>query len=68
MSVHDDIIYEAIRRIVDDGRGVARIVAGNGLTGMRERAAEVGGSLALESRPGAGCQVGLWLPMEGGRS
>lgn len=54
--------------IVDDGRGVARIVAGNGLTGMRERAAEVGGSLALESRPGAGCQVGLWLPMEGGRS
>lgn len=54
--------------IVDDGRGAARIMPGNGLTGMRERAEEVGGSLAIEARLGAGCQVGLRLPMVGGKA
>lgn len=52
--------------IVDDGRGAARMVPGNGLTGMRERAEEVGGSLVVEARLGSGCQVQLLLPMEGG--
>jgi len=54
--------------IVDDGRGAARIVPGNGLTGMRERVEEVGGSLVVEARLGAGCQVQLLLPMEGGKT
>jgi signal transduction histidine kinase len=38
----------------DDGRGVAAVVAGNGLTGMRERFEALGGSLQVSSRPGAG--------------
>ncbi|MFN3882596.1 MAG: sensor histidine kinase [Nitrincola lacisaponensis] len=54
--------------IVDDGCGATRIVPGNGLTGIRERVEEVGGSVEVEARPGAGCQVQLWLPMEGGKA
>jgi MYXO-CTERM domain-containing protein len=38
--------------IRDDGRGAAKIVAGNGIRGMTERAAELGGSLTVIS-PGA---------------
>ncbi|MFC7369009.1 sensor histidine kinase [Vreelandella zhaodongensis] len=54
--------------IVDDGRGAASILPGNGLTGMRERAEEVGGSMEVEAQLGAGCQVRLWLPMESGKA
>ena len=38
----------------DDGCGVAAIVPGNGLTGMRERFEALGGSVQVTSRPGAG--------------
>ncbi|MFQ3788721.1 sensor histidine kinase [Halomonas sp. A29] len=54
--------------IVDDGRGAARVVPGNGLSGMRERIEEAGGSLVIETRPGSGYQVGLWLPDHGGKN
>jgi signal transduction histidine kinase len=47
--------------IEDDGAGFdpawARAGGGFGLTGMAERAARVGGRLAVESRPGAGTRV-----------
>ncbi|MDX5432348.1 MAG: sensor histidine kinase [Halomonas sp.] len=48
--------------VVDNGYGGARVAPGNGLTGMRERIEEAGGSLSIETRPGAGYQVGFWLP------
>lgn len=50
-----------VLRISDDGRGgVSR--EGNGLTGMRERLAALGGTLEIESMPGAGTQLQLHLP------
>jgi signal transduction histidine kinase len=49
-------------RARDDGRGTASIAPGHGLTGMRERLAEVGGGLELESAPGAGFVARAWVP------
>jgi signal transduction histidine kinase len=52
--------------VVDDGVGGARERPGGaGLVGMRERAEEVGGSLVVESPPGAGTTVTLHLPLDG---
>jgi signal transduction histidine kinase len=49
--------------IRDDGRGAAKIVAGNGIRGMTERAAELGGSLTVISPgPDAGTIVTAVLP------
>ena len=47
----------------DDGRGAARPAAGNGLSGMRERLAEFGGSLVLETAPGEGFALTVRLPL-----
>lgn len=65
------------RRLVltvrDDGRGFAepsgdgapRYVGGDGLGNMARRAAEVGGTVAVESAPGEGCTVRLAVPLAG---
>lgn len=48
--------------IADDGRGgIAR--QGNGLQGMRERLAAVGGSLEIESPPGGGTRLHITAPL-----
>jgi two-component system NarL family sensor kinase len=50
--------------VSDDGRGaVAARPGGVGLTSMRERAAEVGGRLDVQSAPGAGTTVRLQAPL-----
>ena len=53
----------AVLRIADDGRArsSADLKHGNGLTGMRERVASVGGRLAL--RAGAGLELELRIPL-----
>ena len=52
--------------LVDDGRGFdpAATPPGVGLVGMRERVEQLGGELAVESRPGAGTRVRFSLPLE----
>lgn len=47
----------------DDGRGSDGFVAGNGLRGMRERLAQYGGALSIETRPDAGFHLQLSLPV-----
>jgi signal transduction histidine kinase len=55
--------------IADAGRGFRpRTVTdptdeGQGLTGMRDRTAEIGGQLRVESAPGKGTRVQLWVPL-----
>ena len=50
----------------DDGRGADLLVAGNGLRGMRERLAQYGGNLRIETQPRphpeAGFRLQLTLP------
>jgi len=55
--------------VQDDGRG-ARPEAfeapdAYGVMGMRERARQLGGSLAIRSSPGEGCALELRLPLQG---
>jgi signal transduction histidine kinase len=54
-------------RVTDNGAGLQQEMAGNkptsfGLAGMRERAALIGGSLAVRSAPGRGVEIALELP------
>lgn len=54
--------------IVDDGHGGAEPRDGGvGLGSMRERAEELGGTLTVDSRAGAGTRVHLHLPVEAAR-
>ncbi len=48
--------------VCDDGRG-GEGAEGNGIRGMRERAATLGGTLAAASRPGGGFIVQATLPL-----
>jgi signal transduction histidine kinase len=47
----------------DDGHGAESVVPGNGLRGMRERLSKHGGGVEIETRPGAGFRLHLWLPV-----
>ncbi|MCG2584998.1 sensor histidine kinase [Massilia sp. TS11] len=49
--------------VTDDGRGGAA-AEGNGLRGLRERVAAVGGSLHCTARPGAGFSLHARIPLE----
>jgi signal transduction histidine kinase len=48
--------------IADDGVGGAATVTGRGLAGMHDRVAAQGGTLQIESPPGAGTRVAVRLP------
>ncbi len=53
--------------VSDDGRGtVGPPAAGNGITGMRERAALVGGEVDVGPAEGGGFRVVVRLPVDGG--
>jgi signal transduction histidine kinase len=55
---------ELLIEVLDDGRGVAAgSRPGTGLESMRERAAEVGGDVAIEPRPEGGTRVLARLPI-----
>jgi signal transduction histidine kinase len=48
----------------DDGRGVDQVKAGNGLSGMKERLRQIGGKLEIDSSPGKGFSLQVWVPIE----
>jgi signal transduction histidine kinase len=48
----------------DDGRGAGELAIGNGLRGMRERLAEFGGKLDIDTGRGKGFALDAWLPLE----
>ena len=53
-----------VLEIADDGRGLpTERRPGIGLTSMRERAEELGGTCAIGPRPGGGTVVRAWLPL-----
>jgi signal transduction histidine kinase len=50
----------------DDGHGAEAVRIGNGLTGLSERVEALGGSVAIEGRPGEGFTFRALLPQRGG--
>ena len=46
----------------DDGAGAARVCAGHGLSGMRERIEQLGGTLTIDTSPGRGFAVTAVVP------
>jgi signal transduction histidine kinase len=50
----------------DDGRGAKELRFGHGLTGMRERLEQVGGTLKIETQPAGGFRLEAWMPVSGG--
>ncbi len=54
---------ELIVRAVDDGVGGVDVAEGNGLLGMRERFASLGGVVTVRTRPGDGFRVVARLPL-----
>jgi signal transduction histidine kinase len=55
-----------VTEIEDDGRGFlldAKRGAGLGLLGIRERAANAGGTLIIDSAPGRGARIALRIPL-----
>lgn len=48
--------------VVDDGKGMPPDTAGHGVTGMRERAAALGGTFEVGLRPEGGLRVSARLP------
>jgi signal transduction histidine kinase len=59
---------EAVLEVADDGAGLAPdTAAGVGLRSMRERAAELGGRVELESASGGGLTVRVSLPLAAAR-
>jgi two-component system sensor histidine kinase DesK len=54
----------AYTEIVDDGTGPGRSSAGNGLRGLTERMAAVGGTVAAGSATGAGYRLSVDLPLD----
>lgn len=57
---------QAVLEVQDDGRGLSGSPSrdgGYGLAGVRERVAELGGGVTLDSRPGAGVLLRVALPL-----
>ena len=51
-------------RARDDGQGADAVAPGNGLSGMRERLAQFGGGLAIDTGRGRGFSLEAWMPRE----
>jgi signal transduction histidine kinase len=51
----------------DDGRGAPDLKHGNGLIGMRERLAQIGGRLNITTERDRGFALDAWLPLEATR-
>jgi len=61
LAPHDDVL---LLSICDDGIGGAIAGKGSGLVGLRDRVEAVGGTIRVESPPGAGTQLVVALPVE----
>ena len=55
---------EILAQVYDDGCGfdAGNVRGGVGLSGMRERVAEIGGRIEIETGPGRGTLVKVWIP------
>ncbi|MGH8146378.1 MAG: sensor histidine kinase [Rhodanobacteraceae bacterium] len=64
LRFEEDVGGMLVLKARDDGRGAADLKPGNGLTGMRERLAEMGGRLVVHTERDHGFALEASLPME----
>ncbi len=55
---------QLLLRVSDNGRGAGTVVVGSGLSGIRERAAALGGEVVWQTLPDRGFDVGVVLPWQ----
>lgn len=72
VQIQLELTAEQVRiRVIDDGQGFDPSARPSGegrhlgLLSMRERAAELGGTFAVHSRPGAGAEIEVVVPLRG---
>ncbi|MEV0061742.1 ATP-binding protein [Nocardia sp. NPDC050718] len=64
VDIDVEVVDDAVRLVIaDDGRGGACLGPGGGLSGLDDRAAALGGSLLVDSPPGAGTVLTATLPL-----
>ena len=61
VEVRDQLLRVSVR---DDGQGGADPDGGSGLVGIKDRAEAMGGTLSLQSHPGAGTSLQIDLPLD----
>jgi two-component system, NarL family, sensor histidine kinase DevS len=59
VTVDDNLCIE----VVDNGRGMSSDFTGSGLTNLRRRAEEAGGTFAVEARPAGGTKLTWCAPL-----
>jgi signal transduction histidine kinase len=64
VTVTLEVDDEVVLTVLDDGRGIAGLVPGNGLPNMRARAADLGGSCELSPGPGGGTRLVWRVPAQ----
>jgi signal transduction histidine kinase len=52
--------------IVDNGTGFDVLSEGFGLMGIRERIAQIGGTVEIHGEPGTGTRLSVWIPLDTG--
>jgi signal transduction histidine kinase len=52
--------------VVDNGTGFDVPAEGFGLMGIRERVAQIGGTVDIRGEPGTGTRLSVWIPLDGG--
>ncbi len=55
---------DIVLAVRDNGHGCARLVQGNGLAGILERAGQLGGQASFETQAGRGFRVEIRLPLD----
>ena len=55
VAVEDDLLIE----VIDNGRGITADITGSGLTNLRQRAEELGGSFSVRPEPDGGTRL-IW--------
>ena len=59
VTVEDDVCVE----VIDDGRGLPSDITGSGLTNLRHRAHQAGGTFTIEDAPGGGTALRWSAPL-----
>ncbi|AYG05317.1 PAS domain-containing sensor histidine kinase [Gryllotalpicola protaetiae] len=63
VTIDVDLIDETlVLAVIDDGAGIDHAAVGSGLQNMSDRAAALAGRVAIESSPGRGTCVRVWIP------